>query len=69
MGMRLRYRAEKYVNLTRSCVRYQGNRHTMMRAYQKNTGTGLQGLPLVKLRAVGAIKRKMLVMMVVNTEF
>lgn len=41
----------------------------MMRAYQKNAGTGLQGLPLVKFRAIGAIKRNMMVMMVVNTEF
>lgn len=41
----------------------------MMRMYEKNIGTALQGLLLVKFGAVGAIKRKMVVMMVLNTEF
>lgn len=41
----------------------------MMRAYQKNRGTGLQGLPLVRFGAIGAVKKNMTVMMVINTEF
>lgn len=41
----------------------------MRRTYDKNTGAGVQGLPLVKFLSIRAIKMKMIGMMVVNTEF
>lgn len=41
----------------------------MMRAYQKNTGAGFKELPLVKFRAIEAIKVIMMVVIVINTGF